>query len=214
MLKAIGLFFIIILGISLLPIKLFFHFYREPNLILIEANICVWFIPIRIKLVNPMTGLFWIFSRNRPWKKKPPEDLRAANLPWARFFARLWRMHKISRGVYLGTFRFIKKIAKPVKVKKLHMYTEIGLEDAAETAIAVGVVWGLLGNIYSQMAKLFDMGSAQNELAVIPNFKRTNLVVVDYSCIFELRMGHIIIVIYQLLKYIRQIWNLLRGVST
>ncbi len=212
MLKVIGIFFITILGISLLPVKLLFRLYREPNLMMFQVEIHVWFIPIPIKLINPMTGLFWHLSQNRPWKRKPPEDLRAVNLSWARFFSRIFRLHKISRGVYRGTVQFIKKIARPVKVRKLHLYTEIGLQDAAETAIAVGLVWGFFGNIYSQMAKFFDMTHTQKELTVMPNFARTNLVV-DYSCIFELRMGHIIIVIYQMWKYIRQIWNLLRRVS-
>ena len=214
MLKTIGLSFIIILGISLLPIKLIFHFYREPNLILIEVNIHILFIPVHIKLVNPITSFFWNISLNPPWKKKSPEDLRAANLPWARFFARLWRLQKIFWGVYLGTFKYIKKFIRPIKIKRLHMYTEIGLEDPAETAVLVGMIWCMLGHIYSQMAKFFDLRTTQKEFAVIPIFKGNNLLVVDYSCIFELRMGHIIIVIYQLLKYIQQIRNLFRGVST
>jgi len=207
------LIFVILLGLSLFPLKLDIRFRREPNEILLNSRLYFWLVPVEINLINPMTKAVQRMSTNKFWLQVPPEDLQASQVPWRRLLARLVLINKVFRPIARLVNGFFHRICQPVKIKKLFLYTEIGLDDAADTALAVGLIWGLKGLIYSRVADLFNTLESENRLAVVPNFQKPGYVRIDYSCIFEFRLGHIIIVIYHTLRSIGEIRNLLRRVS-
>lgn len=207
----IALMFLV--ALSLFPIKLDVRFYREPNLIILNTKACLWLLPIEINLVNPMTKAIHRMSENSFWYRKTPEDLQAEEVPWRRLIARLRLFSRVGRPIWQLTNTFFHRICKPVKVKRLYLHTEIGLEDAAETALAAGLIWGCKGIVYSRLAALFNTKEAENSLAVVPNYMQPGYVRLDYSCIFEFRLGHIIIMIYYTLHSIGEIRELLRRIS-
>jgi len=211
--KWLLIIFILLVALNLLPLKLDLRFRREPNHIEVKSRLHLWFLPLEMNLVNPMTSAVHRMSTNSFWFKEPPQDLRAKDVPWRRFFARVGLFKKVFLPIYRLFNSFLQRICRPIKVKRLHLYTEIGLDDAADTAVAVGLIWGFKGFAYSRIASLFNILESENKLAVVPNFQQPGYVKVDYSCIFEFRLGHISIMIYYTLRSIGEIRKLLRRLS-
>lgn len=213
MLKVIIVVLVVVACISLLPLKIYLKIQRQPNDLRLTLLIKLWVLPFQLKLNNVVTKIFWNLSQNRPWEKKPPEDLQAAKIVWKRLFSRLALLHEIFRAVFRGAMRTLHKIARPIKITKVYLHTEIGLEDPAQTAIAVGSCWWIWGIIYSQIERYFNMSSTINDLAIIPNYRNQNLLLLDFSCIFELRVGHIMIIMYYLFRNTGNIRKIIRRVS-
>lgn len=107
----------------------------------------------------------------------------------------------------------LHKIAKPIKINNYRLYTEVALQDPAQTALAVGALWCFWGFIYSQLTRLFKIGKSANNLTIIPNYRKQNLFNIDFSCILEFPLGHIIIIIYYLFTNAKKIRLLFRRVS-
>lgn len=196
--------------------KIYLHFYRKPNAVQLELLLKIWFIPLRLNFSNkhhPLTKLFWVLSKNRFWQQKPPADLRATDVAWPRVFARLFLLQQISFTVFRETINTLHKIARPIKIKKISLYTEASLSNTAQTALAVGSFWWIWGVIYSQLGRYFNLTETENKIAIIPNYQQQNLLLIDFSCILEFPLGHIMIIMYYLLINFRKIRNLLRRIS-
>lgn len=213
MIKGIIIFLVFFVVICLLPIKFYLHIYREPNEVRIEMKLTLWIIPLKLKLINPFTKMFWNMSRNKAWQKEAPQELSSRSIHWRRFIARLLLIRKVFKPIYKGINAVIRKFSSYIKIKEFQFYTEFSSSDAAETAVAVGLVWWGLSMLYGRIRSIFDTEVANNNINVVPNFQKEKYLLIDSRCIFELRVGHIIIVVYEMLKSIRQIYSFLRRVS-
>ena len=142
-----------------------------------------------------------------------PADVRTVRVRWANLIFRLKRLRAISRSVWSGANTFFHRIGKPIKIKELSLYTEIAREDAAQTAISAGLVWAAQGFLYTRLAEVFNTCNSRNYFMVRPAYTKTNFLLVDYSCIFQFRLGHIIIIIYQMFRSTGEIYSLIRRVS-
>lgn len=205
---------IVLVGIGMLPLKFSIRLYREPNIILVKARMIIWVIPLEVRLSNPLTGLIFRLSQNRFWEKKAPDDLAAREVPWKRFLVRTNKLRKLFWPVWRAANSFFLKLARPIKVKELYLHTEVGLQDAAQTALAVGGLWWMKSIIISRLSYIFNLRTeSPNRVSIVPNFQMANFLCLDYYCIFEFRLGHIIIIIYQLMRSARELRSLLRRVS-
>jgi len=197
-----------------LPLRLFIHLQRDPENFALNLRIYLWFLPIEIKLKNPLTSTLSKLSSEKMFASKKVKDLRARDVAWKRVFRRLKLFRTYLLPVFLAINRFFHKSFRPIKLKKLSLYTEIGLEDATVTALAVGIIWSIKGVLYTRLAELFNTQNTENRIVVWPNYKETSYLRVDYSCIFEFRLGHIMIMIYYLFRSMAEIRKLIRRVST
>ncbi len=207
------LLFFFFIGMSFLPVKLAVRLLREPNEIKVTMRVSIGIVSFRINWIDPLTKAVWSLSTNRFWEKKPPADLAMKRVRWKRLFLRLNYLNRIFIPVLRHSERLFKKAAGPIKISRLQLVTEFGLQDAAQTALAAGLAWSLLGVMYNGLQSLFVIKPQPNMIMVIPNFKLENFLRLDYSCIFAFRLGHIIIIIYQLLLRTGEISNMLRRVS-
>lgn len=88
-------------------------------------------------------------------------------------------------------------------IKSLSWQTKFGLGDAASTGILTGIIWGVkstLTNWFSARVKRF---CHHTQLAVIPVFSAASFSM-EVHCIFEVRLGHIIIAGATAIRKIRQ----------
>lgn len=69
----------------------------------------------------------------------------------------------------------------------------IGLEDPADTAIAAGGFWGMLGYSLAKLYRQVTMDDREPKILVEPNFQNQGFYC-KFHCIFNLRIGHIILV--------------------
>lgn len=203
--SAIGIFFI--------PMKMCLHLYRGHNRIIIDSRLTFWIIPIKFSLYNPVTKTIWHLSRNKPWRKKSPAELRAFEVNWRRMFSRVRLLNTVSSRIWEKANSFFQRISKRIRVTQLNMYTEIGLADALQTAVSVGMFWSFLGILYGRMAELFNLSSLEKKIAVVPNYQAGGVLIADYTCIFEFRLGHIIIIMVQVLRNAAKIYTIVRRIS-
>lgn len=213
MLRWLAIIIFLSAAISLLPIKINFHLYRENNRLEIAARFSLWFIPWQFQINNPLTTLMWNLSKNRFWRRSPPGELRASEISWLRVLARLWLFRKVVSPIFKRTRKMLAELWQPIRISEQKLYTEIGLGDAAVTAMSVGVIWSLIGIITGRLRSLYNLQNSKNNFRVIPNYEKENYLLLDYFCIFEMRLGHIIIVIYQVLRSAESIHKLIKEVS-
>ncbi|MDD2401003.1 MAG: DUF2953 domain-containing protein [Clostridia bacterium] len=212
MLKAIIILFIII-GISFLPLKIYFRFYKKPNEVTLDILIKVWVFPFKMKLNNVVSKTFWALSKDGFWKRKAPNDLKANEIPWKRLILRLLIVHDVFDSIISRITNTLDAIGKKIRIKKLNISTAIALQDATYTGIAIGLLWCVWGITYNKLEQFFDMSKVKNKVKITPVYDKQYLLTIDVSCIFELALGHIIIIVYYLFINARKIRILLRRVS-
>jgi hypothetical protein len=88
--------------------------------------------------------------------------------------------------------RVFRKLLKSVRIRQVNWTTEIGLGDPAGTGIAAGLLWGIQGYIYKVLQSKVGPVERRPRLLVLPCFDSTCFRL-DFHCIFDLRIGHIII---------------------
>ncbi len=84
---------------------------------------------------------------------------------------------------------YINKIKRKSISNSIYWHTKIGTNDAAETAIMVGIVWIIKGSIMSFMAREYNFSDVF--IDVIPNYN-TNIFETTVDCIFNIKLGHIV----------------------
>lgn len=82
-------------------------------------------------------------------------------------------------------FRFVRCL-------RFHWRTEVGLDDAAYTGIVVGIIWGVKSFLYKNFRSKIGFMSERPAIEVVPDFFHKRLAL-DFNCIFDIRIGHIII---------------------
>lgn len=83
------------------------------------------------------------------------------------------------------------KLTNYVELKKLDLLIQIGIEDAAITAITVGIISAILGNLIKK-----------SKYEVIPIFQNKNLFKLKLNCIIRLHLIHYIY--KQIVKFFRK----------
>lgn len=93
--------------------------------------------------------------------------------------------------------RFLKRIQRQfyqgIHCNRLNWRIEIGYKDPAQTAIVAGAFWTMIGFALSRLYKQVTVEDKSPSLMVVPQFKKEGFLC-DIQCIFNLRIGHIILV--------------------
>jgi hypothetical protein len=132
-----------------------------------------------------------------PRQEKKTLRMRYLRVEWLyRFWPQvpflLRRINQIKRQLYRG-----------IRCKAINWRIEIGLKDAADTAIAAGSFWTMIGFTLSNLYRKVTVEVRCPELAVIPQFEKQGFLC-DFQCIFQSRIGHIIFVGINVLRTIRR----------
>lgn len=90
----------------------------------------------------------------------------------------------------------IRKLKSKIKLRKFNVEMTIGTGDASLTGIMTGVAWMVTGVIYSNLSMAFPIHNKY--IKINSNFSS---IVFDANilCIFNIRMGHIIKVVFLLI---------------
>lgn len=90
---------------------------------------------------------------------------------------------------YLPAGSFLMQKVTPCKVK---WQTELGLFDAAQTGISVGILWALKSMVLAYAYRYMAKAPRLPEIKVIPRFNQ-KVLVITVDCIFDVKIGYIII---------------------
>ena len=83
-----------------------------------------------------------------------------------------------------------------LKLKKLNLKLEIGTEDAALTAIFIGII----STFFSISVRNLAYNSKEINWKINPVYSNENLINLELNCIFSLKLIHIINTIYKMRK--------------
>jgi len=81
---------------------------------------------------------------------------------------------------------------KTINCQEVFWSTELGLEDAALTAIGTGFLWNIKNKVYKNLRKNVRLRAEPPYFLVKPIFGKM-CVNTNFKCIFDIRLGHIII---------------------
>lgn len=84
-----------------------------------------------------------------------------------------------------------------VKLSRFHWQTEIGTGEPSQTGILVGTAWGLKGFLLSLIYRLFAPG-VRPVINIAPSYEKVCFNTF-LDCIFEVRIGHIILTGFKML---------------
>jgi len=102
--------------------------------------------------------------------------------------------HYLKKGLqYFNRYKtVIKKVMRSIRFHYFSWTTQIGLGDPADTGIATGVVWALKGLFFPIINSSLGSMKTPPKLLVQPCFD-SRCLWLDFRCIFDIRIGHIII---------------------
>ena len=90
---------------------------------------------------------------------------------------------------YIKYEPYIKIIKENLILNNISWYTEIGMGDAAETAVTVGAVWAIKASVIFLISKSYNLPEVL--INVVPNYN-TNTFETTIDCIFSVKLGYII----------------------
>jgi len=111
---------------------------------------------------------------------------------WPRLAIVLQRLKRVKQKFYQG-----------IECTALKWHIEYGAKDSAATAITVGVLWACIGYSLARLHKLVTVKVSQPQIAVIPRFGNESFVC-DFYCIFQMRIGHIMLAGLSLLRVLQE----------
>lgn len=91
--------------------------------------------------------------------------------------------------IYIKYETFIKHIKRKLVLNNISWYTEIGTNDAAETAIITGLIWAIKASIIVLISKGYNLSDVY--ISVVPNYNIDNFET-SIDCIFSIKLGYII----------------------
>jgi hypothetical protein len=99
----------------------------------------------------------------------------------------------------VGLHTLIRKLLKKVSIKKFEWHTNVGIGDAAATAILCGAIWSVKGSIVGLISNYMRL-IKRPTLTVTPNFQQT-VSRIQLKCILQIRIGHAIWAGIKLVRY-------------
>jgi hypothetical protein len=103
----------------------------------------------------------------------------------------------------IGFHHWLISTLKHTHCTQIRWVTDIGLDDAAETAITTGMIWGLKTSILGVFFNHIKL-EAQPQLAVVPQFNQT-MFRTHFNCLLRIRMGYAFFAGLQLLVRIYKV---------
>ncbi|NLT96238.1 MAG: DUF2953 domain-containing protein [Clostridia bacterium] len=214
---AIYLFFVFIALILLafIPIQIHITYQRIDKRAKLKIVVKVFFITICKTIPTPVAKVFSLLARPKYNVKNIKESLKANKLPERNWLLVIRRMNiwlpRVVQIIYHG-LKLTAALLKPIKCKKLNIYTKIGLHNPSQTGIVYGSLWAGYSFIISQLSKWMVLQPETPVIKIEPDFNAPK-VHLEYDCIIAFPLGHIIIVLIQTLRFIRVSSYLFKGIS-
>lgn len=84
----------------------------------------------------------------------------------------------------------IQYILNKIRINQLHFNVKYDLEDAAITGVIFGILHALQSNMLIWILKYKKIPNC--ECNITPLFQQQNVIYIDFSCIIQFKLGHII----------------------
>lgn len=125
--------------------------------------------------------------------KEAVRDQKRRSFTWEEIESIYNKMKKLYMKYKIG----VQYINKRLVMNEISWNTEVGVYDAAATAIAAGVFWTVKANLIALLVKKMDLRAYR--INVIPSYG-TDKLNTCIDCIITLKVGHIIIAGFKILS--------------
>ncbi|WP_461202164.1 DUF2953 domain-containing protein [Anoxybacillus sp. TBDG-1] len=105
--------------------------------------------------------------------------------------------HLLNKIVHLHTI--VKKFLQKVSILQFQWHTQIGVGDAAKTAMLVGVGWSLKYYIVAMISKYMNVCSAPS-ISIVPFFQGA-VSCMSFTCMIRFRIGYAILAGLKVVKH-------------
>jgi len=112
-----------------------------------------------------------------------PQDIEWLRVP---------RLVRLAGRVYNRFRPAITYFIRHLRINQFKWRTRFGLDNAAQTGLGIGTLWGLKGLVYARLKNNTLKTGVKPQVQVIPSFHQSAFAT-DFDCIFAIRTGHIII---------------------
>lgn len=107
---------------------------------------------------------------------------------WPQTFNLLQRLSRVKKQFYRG-----------IRLTALEFDAEVGTVNPAYTAMLAGAFWSVIGDVVARLYRQVQVEVQNPRIAVVPMFQKPGFSC-DFHCIFQLRIGHIIVAGLNLLR--------------
>ncbi len=105
---------------------------------------------------------------------------------------RVLDIYKQVMNVYLATEPAYRYMLSTIKLHRFGWCTRIGMWQADQTGVAVGLLWAIKTNSTAYLYRRFKKPLPKPELEIIPVFD-ARVIATHLNCVFSFRAGHLII---------------------
>jgi hypothetical protein len=202
---------------ALLPTQIHINYRRANNEDKIKIQVKILFITLNKVFSTPLAKILSLMARKKYTPKNFEKSMKADKLPeknWKIIFRRIniWLPRVLQ--IIFHSLKLTSKILKPIKCKKLNIYTEVGLVDAAKTGMTIGSLWAVYSFLLSQLSKWVVLKPETPKIQIVPDFNNNSKLHLEYDCIIAFPLGHIIIVLIHTIRFVRVSYHLIKGVTS
>lgn len=98
-------------------------------------------------------------------------------------------IHKVKK-TYQTYKTVMKYFLDKIKIEKFYLNTQYGLENAAVTGVLSGILYSIQSKILILVFRYKNIKDCQ--IRMTPLFQQQNTIRIDFSCIIQFKLGHII----------------------
>lgn len=178
-------FFCIIISIILLAIILIILSTIKINIKELEitnTKITKFNLQISLKFLNKVQWIKITINKKRMGKLKNNKKLEIINKILK---TRILEKYKNIKPVVKKEWKQILKQLNKVEIEKLELKAKIGMENAATTAISIGIISAIFGVILAKKI-------ANPKYKIEPIYINKNYIYLSVNCIISLKLVHII----------------------
>lgn len=183
---------LVLLSFTYAKIIITVHRVNEDDFIGINLELLFGLIKLKFKIpyIDIVFNRFFkpgIKLKTRMDTKKKAGILKSKNIFGTGDFEDAYRKVKKIFSLYKNVFKYI---LSKTRIDSLRCHTEVGLDDAALTAIAAGIIWAIKSNLICIIAK--KIVPENIVLDVDTNYSKI-IFEIDLHCIIRIRIANIII---------------------
>jgi len=159
----------------------------------IEVSVKTGYGLIKLKMNIPFLKIYFI--EGRPAVEYSAELVSQKTQKIIAAFHKLLSRSEMNKtsNIYKKSSNIIKAVInylrKKTVIEQIYIKLGIGTGDAAETGLAYGISWVMIGNLLSFAGSLIKI---RKPMAVVVPYFDTARFGIDFNCIISLKLGHII----------------------
>jgi hypothetical protein len=207
---------IFLIFLAFIPIQIHVTYQKINKMTKVRIEVKVFIIIIRKTISTPFAKFFSLLARPKPNLNNIKESLKSNRFPernWNIILRRIstWLPRMVQ--ILNHALKLTALIFKPIKCKKLSIYTKVGFHDPSHTGMAYGSLWAVYSFFISQLSKWMVLRPETPVIKIVPDFNEPKLHL-EYDCIIAFPLGHIIIVCIQTVRFVRISSHLMKGIAS